>query len=156
MGLAVGIDPGKSGALCALDENMDPEFHECPGPHSMAGIVRGLLLRSSPPVAFYLEKVHAMPRQGVTSMFNFGMNFGQWQGVLAMTGVPVVLVTPAEWQRGLVFKSDGASPKARALAAARRLFPNCDHFNGPRGGVKDGRVDAALLAYYGLKQTIGG
>ena len=29
-----------------------------------------------------------MPKQGVTSMFNFGMNFGAWKAFLAIHKIP--------------------------------------------------------------------
>lgn len=35
--------------------------------------------------------------------------------------------------------------KAKAAAAAEALFPG-EKFRGPRGGIADGKADAALLA----------
>lgn len=49
-----------------------------------------------------LEKVHAMPGQGVTSMFTFGENFGFWKGFLAAHKVPYVLTTPQVWMKEIL------------------------------------------------------
>ena len=63
----------------------------------------------------YLEKVNAMPGQGVSSMFNFGMGYGAIQGVLAANGIPFHLVTPQKWKKhhGLIGKEKDC---ARTLA----------------------------------------
>ena len=96
-----------------------------------------------------LERVNAMPKQGVSSTFKLGQNVGAWQGILAALGLPYLMPTPREWQKGLVKKSDGPAPKARSLAVARRLFPDAklsrkrDH----------GRADALLLAWWVKKQA---
>jgi crossover junction endodeoxyribonuclease RuvC len=85
-----------------------------------------------------------MPKQGVTSTFKFGANFGTWQGIIAVLGLPCLMPRPAEWQKGLVRKSDGKDPKARSLAVARRLFPDAE-----LSKKKDhGRADALLLAWW--------
>ena len=50
------------------------------------------------PVMCYLEKVHAMPGQGVTSMFTFGQNYGFLRGLLIARGIPFEEVQPNPWQ----------------------------------------------------------
>ena len=42
----------------------------------------------------YIEKVAAMPGQGVTSMFNFGKGFGVLLGAAAGLGLQTTQVTP--------------------------------------------------------------
>jgi crossover junction endodeoxyribonuclease RuvC len=98
-----------------------------------------------------LERVNAMPKQGVSSTFKFGANYGIWQGLLAAYGVPHVMPTPREWQKGLVRKSDGPDPKSRSLAVARRLFPDVDLHR-----KKDSdKADALLLAWWAKQQSNG-
>jgi len=46
-----------------------------------------------------LERVSAMPGQGVSSMFRFGEGYGVVQGVLAALGIPVIAGSPAVWKR---------------------------------------------------------
>jgi crossover junction endodeoxyribonuclease RuvC len=89
-----------------------------------------------------------MPKQGVTSVFSFGENFGIWQGILAALGIPFLMPRPREWQKGLVRPSDGHDTKSRSLAVARRLFPDA-----PLAKKKDhNRADALLLAWWSRKQ----
>ena len=40
-----------------------------------------------------------MPGQGVTSMFNFGQNFGAIKGVCAALNLPIVFVRPSKWKK---------------------------------------------------------
>jgi crossover junction endodeoxyribonuclease RuvC len=98
-----------------------------------------------------VENVHAMPGQGVTSMFSFGYSTGSLQQALASAKIPFTLVQPATW-KAMYRLRGGPENKAASVAKAVELFP--DHkalFFGPKGGPKDGRAEAALLAYYGSK-----
>ena len=77
----------------------------------------------SPDLAL-LEKVHAMPSQGVSSSFKFGASFGLAQGILTACAVPWSLITPQKWQKGYsVPPSKGAQRKRELKAIAQRLFP---------------------------------
>ena len=93
----------------------------------------------------YLEQVHAMPGQGVSSMFNFGMGFGIIKGVLGALQIPMVLVSPATWKKraGLQGKEKDA---CRTLM--QQLYPSA-----PLGRKKDiGRADAIAIARFGEKR----
>lgn len=143
----IGIDPGKEGAAALIfrDGQVVTDW-----PGDAAGAAE-LLLTWRPEYnveLVALERVGSMPGQGVKSMFSFGENFGTWQGILAALGIPHVMPRPQQWQRGLVMPSDGADPKARSLAVARRLFPDAD-----LSRKKDhGRADALLLAWWARRQ----
>lgn len=98
-----------------------------------------------------VENVHAMPGQGVTSMFSFGYSVGSLQQALASAKIPFTLVQPATW-KAMYRLRGGAENKAASVDKAVELFP--EHkatFFGPKGGPKDGRAEAALLAHYGSK-----
>jgi len=92
----------------------------------------------------YLEHVTAGRQQGATSMFRFGQNFGQWQGILTGLGIRTALVRPQKWKKhcGLI-----GSAKNGSLKLARKNFPN----NGDsfRLVKQDGLAEAALIAKYG-------
>ena len=105
-----------------------------------------LLSRWTPDVA-WIERVHALPGQGVTSSFSFGLSYGLVRGVLAGHGVPLSLVTPNEWKR--LFRLSSDKNESRFMAA--RLFPtNAASF----ARVKDdGRAEASLLALFGARQN---
>jgi crossover junction endodeoxyribonuclease RuvC len=136
----MGIDPGKTGAFAFIDEEMKYEVFDFPD--DPGEVVSELITRNVQWAA--LEKVGAMPGQGVTSMFSFGTNYGIWQGILYSLKISFDLVTPATWQKGIVFQSDGKDPKERALTAARRMFPLAE-----LDRKKDhGRADALLMALW--------
>ena len=105
------------------------------------------ILRHYEPDAAWIERVHALPKQGVTSSFSFGLSYGLARGVLAALGVPVTLVTPQEWKRA--FRLGSSKSEARTIAC--RLFPaNAGYFARVRD---DGRAEAALLALFGANQA---
>jgi crossover junction endodeoxyribonuclease RuvC len=45
-----------------------------------------------------VENVHAMPKQGVSSTFKFGMGVGIIHGVAGALRLPLTLVTPNQWK----------------------------------------------------------
>lgn len=95
-----------------------------------------------------IEKVGAMPKQGVTSVFTFGYGFGVWIGVLAALEIPYQLVTPQSWKKLLM--SGEPKEKDASRIVARRMWP--DQTEESLSRKKDhGRADAALLAEYGRR-----
>jgi hypothetical protein len=141
MGTYIGIDPGQSGAIAVINRD-GYTVDDWPGDEVAAADLILTIKHNAPGcggIVAALESVHAMPRQGVSSTFKFGCNFGIWRGILAMAGIPFRLVRPQEWQRGVITKADG---KTSSLAAARRLFPAAS-----MDRVRDhGRADALLIA----------
>ncbi len=153
----IGIDPGISGALACL--RLDAENVELIEVADLPLMTFGQHKQQLNPVAFadkllrlkkmangvctlYLEQVNAMPQQGVVSMFNFGMNYGMIQGVIAALALPMVLVKPRIWKQkaGLLNKDKDA---ARTLVIQRFPEANLNH-------KKDiGKADAILIAMYG-------
>ena len=85
-----------------------------------------------------LQRVRAMPRQGVSSTFKFGTSYGFCRGLLVSFSVPFEDVTPWKWQRELKCLSKG--DKNVTKAAAQRLFPDQK--------VVHATADAMLLAEY--------
>ena len=142
----IGIDPGQSGAIAII--NGQQVIEVAPLSKITPYDVLELLNRHKPMVA-YIEKVHAMPGQGVTSMFNFGENFGMLKMALAASGSRWHLVTPQAWQKdaGLIRTNKNESntdKKNRHKAAAQRLFPS--------EKITHAIADALLIAYYGQMQ----
>lgn len=95
----------------------------------------------------YLEHVNAMPGQGVTSMFRFGQNLGQWQGLLAGFGIRTELVRPQTWKASLGLTRS----KTTSLEMARELWPE-NAEESFRLKKHDGMAEAALIAKYGFDQ----
>ena len=104
----LGIDPGKSGGVAMVSKNRNMVF-AVKMPQTEEGIARlfeeiGIENR---PDACYLEHVHAVPSQGVTSMFNFGANYGAIKTGLYAARIDFNIVSPVKWQKtvGLIHPS---------------------------------------------------
>lgn len=158
----IGIDPGLKGGLAFLNEN-ELIVHPTPtftktfmkkGKKSQRNemdldLVREIMSTydetSLQIDCAYLEHVSAMPGQGVTGMFRFGQNFGQWQGVLSGFGIRTELVRPQTWKA--CFKLNRS--KTTSLELARELWPNNTE-ESFRLKKHDGMAEAALIAKYGF------
>ena len=134
--LFCGIDPGRTGAIAYFDQYGKflwvDDFENC---------FSSLASNCGTMKCAYLEEVHAMPGQGVSSTFSFGENFGWWKGVLQAFGIPFKTIRPQDWQKGLVPKR-GTLTEKPSLAVARQLYPEAPlnlkkHHN---------RADAILIA----------
>ena len=90
-----------------------------------------------------------MPKQGVTSTFNFGENFGWIQGVLDSFGVSYELVRPQKWKREFSVTAD----KNSSIAVCKRLFPNVSLKRTERCTKDDdGLAEALLMAEYARRK----
>jgi crossover junction endodeoxyribonuclease RuvC len=96
-----------------------------------------------------LEHVSAMPRQGVTSTFSFGENFGWCQGILDAYGVSYELVRPLKWKREVSVTAD----KNSSIAVCKRLFPDVSLKRTDRCTKDDdGCAEALLMAEYARRR----
>ena len=154
----MGIDPGLSGGIVLLDLEKK-EIKETRVMPSLGGQLDVSTLStyisecSLQVGCAVMEKVHAMPGQGVSSMFKFGQVYGMTEALLVSYKIPYVLVPPQRWTKqmhaGILSKM---KPKAKSLLVAQRLFPQVN-FLATRNSrkVHDGIIDAALLAEYGRR-----
>mgnify|MGYP001259716292 CR=1 FL=1 len=114
--LIIGIDPGINGAIAVIDiKNDTTEVFDVPTVKvevsgrnkktrkkseydklSMSDLFKKYAKRK---VVVVMEQVHAMPGQGVTSMFNFGRGVGLWEGIFAAYGWEPEFVTPQSWKK---------------------------------------------------------
>lgn len=160
----LGIDPGKEGAVASIIEEdgkmVEIKFYDpalfsvkdgtkVKNEYNEADMCRSLqaLATEGDEVYCVLEKVSAMPGQGVTSMFNFGMGYGMWRGMLSAFKIPYSLVHPLTWKNKVMRDM----PKEKEAAAERvlQLFPQViDQVKKPRKGYNIGRCDALLMAHY--------
>jgi crossover junction endodeoxyribonuclease RuvC len=153
-----GIDPGLSGALAFLDTEAGKlDVIDMPAVEikrnnktkrevsaaMLAGIIRSREVHSA-----IVERVGAMPGQGVSSVYAFGRSVGMIEGVLAGLMIPTDYVTPQRWQKELGVRNgkDGS----RELAA--RLFPAYAAMFSRK--KDDGRADAACIAYWAATQSL--
>lgn len=153
--LLVGIDPGKSGAIAFLDpSSMALRIEDMPMAKSTTGRDEldfrhlGQLLNpinTANRRIGVLERVSAMPRDGVAGAFSFGQSYGGLRMAVIGLGYEDRYVTPVTWKKHFRLSRDkGVS---RAYAASR--FPG---YSSYFSRVKDdGRAEAALIALYGAE-----
>ena len=143
----LGIDPGQNGGIAVIGPDT-AEAWRYPGDiPTAATLARDIAERTSPVLAC-IERVSAMPKQGVTSTFKFGANYGGWQGILSALGVPYITVMPRKWQSVLLDSGTGET-KERSLSMARRLYPGVDL----RYRADDGKADALHLARWAQRSN---
>ena len=106
----IGIDPGLSGAIAVLEDIKVLSLFEMPvmaeGKKNKRQLNSAQLVNiikentnDEEEIAVIVEQVNAMPGQGVTSMFNFGQNFGDITVVCAALGLPIFFVRPSKWKK---------------------------------------------------------
>ena len=160
MEYVIGIDPGLSGGLAFYNPDHLVVF---PTPVVAVDFIKAGKKRKRNEMVLsdacnhileftdikfaYIEHVAAMGGQGVTSMFRFGQNFGQWQGILGGLRIATGLVRPQAWKKyhNLIGTDKGAS-----LELARTLFP--DNLASFKLKKHDGLAEAALIAKYAWEQ----
>lgn len=152
MAIILSVDPGLSGAVCRFDGTtieLRRDFK------ILSDIARAIHDLSSGVTHAVIELVHAMPGQGVCSMFSFGRAAGVADGGLALSlpGIAVESVTPQKWQNFFRIKYGILKPEpffSRVLAI--QLFPQyAELFRR----VKDhNSADAALLAVWKAEQLL--
>jgi len=105
--IIVGIDPGVTGSIACLNVNGDQFFpmptYEIKNKKYIDGKQLYKLLDTIQPNIIAIEEVHAMPKQGVTSMFNFGFSYGTIIGVInslqTIYNVELIKVSPVTWKK---------------------------------------------------------
>ena len=145
----IGIDPGASGAIVLLDDGVPVEWMMMPTmkvgstTRVNASALSSFIYDCDVKLA-RVEHVHSMPKQGVSSAFNFGHNCGVVEGVLGAFEVSVQLVTPQKWKKnaGLIGTDKDAS-RAKAI----HLFPKWRALD--KKGEGQALADACLIALYG-------
>lgn len=150
--ITIGIDPGLSGAMGFLRDGKFFGVEDIPTTLRGSGNVkyeidaagmRRIMLNAKSHDAdceVLLERVNAMPGQGVSSVFSLGDSFGVCRAVVSSLNLPLYLVPPVKWKKHFGLDSD--KEKSRALAA--KLFPEA-----PLELKKHAdRAEALLMARY--------
>jgi len=159
----VGIDPGLQGGVVSID--MDGQIiYKWTMPIIEGGkgkkeidlvALREIFDEIKEAKMVYIEKVGAMPKQGVSSMFKFGKVFGYLEAMLAAFQIPYIMVTPQQWSKEIHFGlSRDLKPKERSLVVLNRMYPKVDLRVTERSKKPhDGLLDALLIAEYGRRKT---
>ena len=150
--LIVGIDPGITGAVGVLKDGQFKAVFDIPSTMKgggtvkreidPAGMAREIIARLDPKdsVEILLERVGAMPGQGVASVFSFGDSYGCCRAVAAVLGYSVILIPPAVWKKHFNLSRD----KEESRALAIRLFPTAELSLKKHAD----RAEALLMARY--------
>ena len=151
----LGIDVGLNGAIALIADGQLLQVHDMPTvtlernnktKRMVNAQALSLIIRGAKADAAYLERLNAMPGQGVTSMFSMGQSLGVVLGILAACEVPTTTIPPRTWQKAL----DVPQGKDGSRYRAAQLFPeHADMFSRVKD---DGRSDAVLIAAYGVRQ----
>ena len=163
-----GIDPGVSGAICALkgeEEGRIIEVYEMPtmidgkknkrqvNGAEVTNIFKKELINENNRIEssenyekiakVVVEHVTAMPGQGVTSMFNFGQSFGVIKGICAALKLPIYFVRPTKWKKHFnLIKTNKDASRTKVIEA----YPN---ISSKLSRKKDSnKADAILIARY--------
>jgi len=174
----VGVDPGKFGAIAVLDPErlaaerqsgvLDPlavpekeralAVYDMPltgiqargkSSQTVDHVALGALVRSFGAIDWVIvERVSAMPKQGVTSTFNFGRAVGIVLGVFAaIQPVPALVeVTPQAWRKGIALVGDKHAARRKAsqyLPGYAALWSRAK---------EEGRSEATLIALHGARE----
>ena len=148
--LYIGIDPGISGGIACITSE---ELFALKCPTTIADMndkleaVTKIANHTGYRCYAVIEAVHSMPGQGVVSTFKFGMNYGQWIGLLTANKIPYTQVSPQKWMKWLgSIPRDKKDRKNHVKHLAQQRYPN--------NKITLATSDAILIAEYCRYQSI--
>lgn len=147
--MIIAFDPGMKGAMAWGDRS---QIYVKPFPLAGKDLDLNTLsqhIEATGASLAVIEKVHSMPKQGVSSTFKFGKGYGSILGILAGLQIPVELVTPQAWKK--VVLAGSTKDKDAAIAYCRRRFPDLPIVPERCRKPHDGICDALCLLEYGLR-----
>lgn len=142
----LGVDPGKTGAACLLDDltgevifhnfkfNKDNQFDWEP--------FFGFIIQNEPDLII-MERIHGRGGMNATSTFNWGICTGQIIQVIRSTKFPFRQITPKSWQK-IIHEGlpSTLKPKEKSYLAYLNICPHKPIGNSPRHDI----IDAFLIA----------
>jgi hypothetical protein len=162
----IGIDPGLKGAVAVVQGSKILHLFDMPlieittgqrpkfGARKVidVGTLHTLFLdiKTEFPCLAMIEKLSILPHDGNKSNETAGQNYGMLLSVFELLQISYQEVSAVTWQSQFNYADRKAgSDKSQNVRIAIDLFPECKTlFLGPRGGLKDGRADALLIAAY--------
>jgi len=149
----IGIDPGLEGGIAIISDAVKvikmPTLINKKGKKELDILSIIKFLKESKIKKAYIEQVGAMPGQGVTSMFNFGMGYGILLGVLTALKIKYVKVIPQKW-KGIVLEGTEKDKEA-AIQFCQKTYPEVNLIPEKCRTPSDGMADALCIAAYGLQ-----
>lgn len=164
----LGVDPGRMGAWALVsskgtlvDTGDMPviEGNKASGHYDVPGICR-LLRKFSrlPKLEVGIEWPQCREGEGAQRSRNFGLGLGYLEMACVALKITYEKIAPARWKNVFGLPSKKKDPGLKLHKKVFTIyFP--DHWEmicGPRGGLKDGRLEAALIAEYMRRRTVDG
>lgn len=149
----LGIDPGLTGGVALLRSVVDADMLAVTWPTPVIKIDKKnklnvpamvTIIMDAKPDHCFIEQVTAMPKQGVSSTFAFGMGYGIWLGILGTLQIPYTMVHSSRWKPAMGLRGQ---PKSASLLMVSQLFPSVSL---PRA-KDEGQAEALLIAEYGRR-----
>lgn len=166
-----GIDPGLSGAFVFVEDGYIVDIVDMPTVKVVVGKRKRSVVDSeqitnifkkyfSQDTVVYIEKAHAMPGQGVVSMFTNGETFGKLTQACFDFGFVPNIIRATDWKREFNLQSgkkvEKSEKKIKTFELAVEFFKDESLFcrkykrnQEEKIKILDGRSDAAMIAYYG-------
>ena len=165
MSIYLGIDPGKTGYVCAIDECGTIGWHKTPifknvkggAGYDQVGMWNLIAALAHDGIALAtIETQQPYPSQGGVSNFTTGFGFGLWCMALTGNHVKRIEPRPKEWQRMFFtvpkLKKGQKRPanyvKGYAMSAAQKLFPH-ETFKISQSG----KFDSLLIAEFARRMA---
>ena len=153
----IGIDPGANGAI-SFTSSIEKKLYS----HKCHKLISGRRISVSMAVqAFnkekkiaYIEKVHAMPHDGRSSLFKFGVNYGVWLGLLHSNRKinKIVEVSPQKWMKFWENKIGEKLPKIKK-DRKNKLKEIASVYTDKPATLWN--ADSVLITMYGMYQEEG-
>jgi hypothetical protein len=149
--IVIGCDPGISGAVAILDDEglsiIDMPILKIKRGTKARSIIDASdlcwRLREIDVSHGFIEIAGCRPKEGVSSAFTNGRNYGMIMGVIGALGIPITEISSVKWKKDLRVPAD----KDGARFRASQLLPQFSHHWNRK--KDDGRAEAALIALYG-------
>jgi len=154
----IGIDPGKSGGITRIYKGYIESF-KCPETvEEMQIQFKSMLQFCSVSIPnentkLVMERVWARPNNATRSAFSYGVNYGQWLGIIASCGVKINTILPTEWIRYYdCDKKLEYSERKRWLKKKAQVMLTHYRSHCWKGVATLSLADSILIAHYGKKE----
>ena len=142
----LGIDPGQRGGFAYVTDDGCKETFPWDDINFITRIE--YIKLTGHDIIACVERVNAMPQQGVTSMFTFGKSAGYIEGVLSAFHIPYQTILPKRWKHEYSLNGD----KNNSIICCQKLFPDVNLLRTPKCiKPSDGMAEALLIAEYGRR-----
>ena len=149
----IGIDPGVSGGIAVIDEKGIMMAYKCPKSSDEMSLLFQMCMGSTPAanIKLLMERVWARPTNAVRAAFSYGVNYGQWLGIVATHEVEMNTAIPVEWIKWV------GCPKALKRDVRKRwlkekageLYPNVNKLTLATS-------DAILITHFAKEEFFNG